>query len=65
MIDISQLDPEQLEIIAKYQAVYQRVQALQTRMTLIETDLQNALKELEEIRNEEKIKQIINTHGKK
>ena len=64
MIDISQLDSEQLELIEKYQAIYHRVQNLQTRMTILETDLQNALQELEEIRNEEKLKQILNTHGK-
>lgn len=64
MIDISQLDPEQLEIIKKYQTVYERVSNLQTRMTILETDLQIALQELEEIRNEEKLKQILNTHGK-
>lgn len=64
MIDISQLDPEQLEIIKKYQSVYERVSNLQTRMNILETDLQIALQELEEIRNEEKLKQILNTHGK-
>lgn len=64
MIDISKLNPEQLEIIRRYQEIYNRVSNLQTRMTILETDLQNALQELEEIRNEEKLKQILNTHGK-
>ncbi len=62
---LDNLEPEQIELIQKYQAVYNRVQTLQTRMELIKADLEDALNELTSLRAEEKLKQIINTHGKK
>lgn len=64
MIDISKLDPEQLELIERYQKVHTRVSNLQTRIEVLKVDLEDAMNELTSIRNEEKLKQIINTHGK-
>lgn len=62
---LDNFDPEQIELIEKFQAVYRRVETLQTRMELLKTDLEDAMNELTSLRNEEKLKQIINTHGKK
>lgn len=62
---LEDLKPEQLDLVNKYQAVYHRVQTLQTRMEIIKTDLEDALNELNSLRDEENLKQIINTHGKK
>lgn len=62
---LENLDPDQIELIQKFQAVHRRVQTLQTRMEVIKKDLEDALNELTSLRNEEQLKQIINTHGKK
>lgn len=50
---------EQINFIEKYTEMYHRIETLQTRMSLVETDLNNALEELEQLRELEK-KQIQN-----
>lgn len=50
---------EQINFVEKYADLYHRIETLQTRMSLVETDLNNALEELEQLRELEK-KQIQN-----
>ena len=50
---------EQINFIEKYTELYYRIENLQTRMLLVETDLNNALEELEQLQELEK-KQIQN-----
>jgi len=50
---------EQINFVEKYKDLYHRIETLQTRMSLVETDLNNALEELEQLRELEK-KQIQN-----
>ena len=50
---------EQINFVEKYTELYNKIETLQTRMSLVETDLNNALEELEQLRELEK-KQIQN-----
>lgn len=45
---------EDINFIEKYQDLHARIKVIQTRMELVETDMQNALKELEDLRELEK-----------
>jgi hypothetical protein len=45
---------EDINFIEKYQELHARIKVIQTRMELVETDMQNALKDLEDLRELEK-----------
>lgn len=51
---LKNLNPDEINFVEKYTELFHRITNLQTRMTLVETDLQNALKELEQLRELEK-----------
>lgn len=53
MIDISQLSPEQIEIIQKYKDLYSRVGSLKIRMEILKQELSEAIKEISELREKE------------
>lgn len=53
MLDISQLSPEQIEVIQKYKDLYSRVGSLKIRMEIIKQELSDAIKEISELREKE------------
>jgi|LauGreDrversion4_2_1035121.scaffolds.fasta_scaffold745748_2 hypothetical protein len=53
MLDISQLSPEQIEIIQKYKDLYSRVGSLKIRMEILKQELSEAIKEISELREKE------------
>lgn len=53
MLDISQLSPEQIEVIEKYRDLYSRVGSLKIRMEILKQELTLAVKEITELREKE------------
>lgn len=60
---LDNLDEVQLEFVEKYQEILSRVKVLQTRMTLLESEINLATKELEDLRELEQ--KTIQDNGKK
>lgn len=60
---LDNLDEVQLEFVEKYQEILNRVKVLQTRMSLLESEINLATKELEELRELEQ--KTIQENGKK
>lgn len=54
MDPLQNLEPEQIDFVNRYVKIHERILTLQTRMHLLETDLNNSIKELEELRELEK-----------
>lgn len=53
MLDISQLSPEQIEVIQRYKDLYSRVGSLKIRMEILKQELTDAIKEISDLREKE------------
>lgn len=53
MLDISQLSPEQIEVIQRYKDLYDRVGSLKIRMEILKQELTDAIKEISDLREKE------------
>lgn len=53
MLDISQLSPEQIEVIQRYKDLYNRVGSLKIRMEILKQELTDAIKEISDLREKE------------
>lgn len=53
MLDISQLNPEQIQVIERYKKLYARVGELKMRIEILRDELSNSISELTELRVKE------------
>ena len=53
MIDISQLSPEQIQVIEQYKKLYAKVGELKIRIEILRDELSNSISELTELRAKE------------
>ena len=53
MIDTSQLTEEQLELVGKYNALYDRVGSLKLRMEILKQELTDSIEEIQQLRSQE------------
>jgi hypothetical protein len=53
MLDISQLSPEQIQVIEQYKKLYAKVGELKIRIEILRDELSNSISELTELRAKE------------